>query len=330
MDGTAPTDLTQPTRLPAGGPNAIGHMLGLLGDEWTLLILQQALQGVTRYGQLKDALPISNSVLTARLRSLCEAQLLERHVYQSNPERAEYLTTPRSRSLWPVMLAIWEWERQWVPEHPAPLPAMHHGVCGHDFAPVVVCQACGKPFEPREVVAEWGPSGSWARSVPQATTRRRWEPEAGHHYPGLFPETMAIFGNRWSSALMGAAFRGVTRFTDFEANLGAPPTLVADRLRSFCAIGVLEPRANPDRPDWAEYGLTPKGRAFYPVIAASIAWAEHWFVSPEGPAVVQHHRTCGEELTAIFTCDQCERPLAGNDVTVVPADDARDRHEGEA
>ena len=70
MDDTAPTDPTQPTRLPAGGPNAIGHMLGLLGDEWTLLLLQQALQGVTRYGQFKETLPISNSVLTARLRSM--------------------------------------------------------------------------------------------------------------------------------------------------------------------------------------------------------------------------------------------------------------------
>ena len=31
-------------------------MLGLLGDEWTLLLLQQTLQGVTRYGELKRRL----------------------------------------------------------------------------------------------------------------------------------------------------------------------------------------------------------------------------------------------------------------------------------
>jgi hypothetical protein len=34
--------------LDPGGANAIGRMLGLLGDEWTLLILQQALlEGIT-------------------------------------------------------------------------------------------------------------------------------------------------------------------------------------------------------------------------------------------------------------------------------------------
>ena len=46
-------------------PNAVARMLGLLGDEWTLLVLQQALLGATRYGEFMSRLPISNSVLTA-------------------------------------------------------------------------------------------------------------------------------------------------------------------------------------------------------------------------------------------------------------------------
>lgn len=318
------------TRLEPGGTNAIGRMLGLLGDEWTLLIVQQALQGVTRYGQFKSALPISNSVLTDRLRSLSSAGLLSRNVYQTNPTRAEYLVTPRSRSLWPVMLAIWEWERHWVTVHTRPLPTMHHTVCHRDFAPLVGCQSCGQPVEAREIRAEWGPSGSWGRSVPAAATRRRPEAETAHSNAGLFPDTMTIFGNRWASALMGAALRGVSRFTDFEAYLSAPPTLVADRLRAFCAIGVLELRQTSERPDRAVYGLTAKGRAFFPVVAASIQWAEHWFAAPEGPALVQTHRGCGEEFVATFQCDQCRRPLAGNDVTVIPNDEARNRPGGAA
>ncbi len=64
------------------GPNAVARMLGLLGDEWTLLVVQQALLGITRYGDFRTRLPISNSVLTARLRSLTDAALLERLSYQ--------------------------------------------------------------------------------------------------------------------------------------------------------------------------------------------------------------------------------------------------------
>ena len=51
-------------------PNAVARMLGLLGDEWTLLVIQQALLGATRFAEFKARLPISNSVLTRRLQSL--------------------------------------------------------------------------------------------------------------------------------------------------------------------------------------------------------------------------------------------------------------------
>lgn len=291
-------------------------MLGLLGDEWTLLLLQQTLQGVTRYGELKRRLPISNSVLADRLETLTEAGLLRRSEYQQRPPRAEYLVTPRSRALWPVLLSIWEWERHWVPVHPSPLPAMRHTVCGHEFSPNLTCRSCGKLVEARDVDGEWGPSGSWSRSVPQAITRRRPETVGRRSGSGLFPDTIAIFGNRWSSALVGAAFRGITRFSDFESSLGAPPTLLTDRLRSFCAIGVLEARSAPDR---GAYRLTDKGRAFYPVVASCLQWAEHWFLAPEGPAMVQTHRACGEPFVATLVCDQCDGTLVGHEIDVVPA-----------
>jgi hypothetical protein len=34
---------------------------------------------------------------------------------------------------------------------------------------------------------------------------------------------MAMIGNRWSTALLGAAFLGATRFGEFEQRMGAPP-----------------------------------------------------------------------------------------------------------
>ena len=119
-------------------------MLGLLGDEWTLLVLQQALMGATRYGDFQSRLPISHSVLSSRLRSLTNDGLLERRAYQTNPLRAEYLTTPRSRSLWPMLVSIWDWDRRWVPGHTPELPGMRHTGCGGDFAPQVTCRACGE------------------------------------------------------------------------------------------------------------------------------------------------------------------------------------------
>jgi DNA-binding HxlR family transcriptional regulator len=280
-------------------------MLGLLGDEWTLLVVQQALLGATRYGEFQDRLPISHSVLSNRLRLLTGDDLLERRVYQTHPTREEYLTTPRSRSLWPVLVTIWEWERRWVPDHAERLPAMRHIACGSVFDPQVTCRACGETASEKDVVAQWGPSGSWSRSVPATGTRRRSSAE--QRQAGLFPQTMSVLGNRWAFALLVAAFVGVSRFTDFQAQLGAPPGSIADRLSIFVANGVLAAADN-------RYRLTEKGRALFPVLIAALQWAQRWFTTPEGPAVLLTHTACGHRFVAVLTCDQCARPLRGTQV----------------
>ena len=285
-------------------------MLGLLGDEWSLLILQQALLGATRYGEFMSRLPISNAVLTVRLRALTEDLLLDRVVYQTNPVRAEYLTTARSRSLWPVLVSIWTWERAWVEHHSDPLPAMCHVDCGHDFTPALVCAGCMTVTTDCDLLVHWGPSGSWPRSVPASANRRR--PSAAPRATtstSLFPHTMSVFGNRWSAALLIAAFLGTTRFGEFEDRLGAPPASISERLRTFRANGILDGDA--------EYLLTEKGRAFLPVLITALQWAQEWFHAPEGDAVLLSHRECGRSFTGVLACDQCETPLRGARIGVV-------------
>jgi DNA-binding HxlR family transcriptional regulator len=285
-------------------------MLGLLGDEWTLLVIQQALLGATRYAEVQAQLPISNSVLTRRLQGLTDDGLLDRRAYQSNPPRAEYLITPRGRSLWPVLLSIWDWERQWVPDHAERLPGMHHTVCGSAFTPELSCRSCGETASDKDVLAQWGPSGSWPRCIPVASTRRRSATDHRDGAAGLFPETMSVLGNRWAFALLVAAFVGVGRYTDFQTQLGAPPGSLADRLSIFTANGVLVAADN-------RYRLTEKGRAFFPVLVTALQWAQRWFRAPEGPAVILIHRPCGRRFEAVLECDQCAAELRGAEVQTV-------------
>jgi DNA-binding HxlR family transcriptional regulator len=290
--------------------NAVANMLGVLGDEWTLLVIQQALMGATRYAEFKERLPISNSVLTGRLQSLTRDGLLEKRPYQTNPPRSEYVVTPRSRSLWPVLLSIWEWERRWVPDHAERLPDMRHIPCGADFAPVVTCRSCGDAVSEKDINAHWGPSGSWPRSMPATSTRRRSEADQRDSSAGLFPQTMSVLGNRWAFALLVAAFVGVSRFTAFQAQLGAAPGSISDRLSILTANGVLIAVDN-------RYRLTDKGRAFFPVLVSALQWAQRWFRSPEGPAVVLTHTACGARFDAVLVCDQCAGQLRGAHVQTV-------------
>ncbi len=290
-----------------GGVNAVGRMLGVLGDEWTLLIAQQSLLGATRYGHFAERLPISYAVLTGRLSAMTADGLLARRLYRERPSRYEYLPTPRGRALWPVLTAIWEWERRWVPRPAERLPKMHHIGCAADFAPLLTCRACTLVVTEKDLSASWGPSGSWHRSVPVESTRRR-SPSAGR--AGLFPQTMAILGNRWSFAVLVAAFVGTSRFNDFAAQLGAPPGSLADRLETFTSNGVLEPCDG-------RYLLTEKGRAAFPILITALQWAQHWFGASEGPAVLLRHTLCDNEFDAALCCDQCATTLRGAEVVSV-------------
>jgi DNA-binding HxlR family transcriptional regulator len=131
---------------------------------------------------------------------------------------------------------------------------------------------------------------------------------------------MAVFGNRWSSALVGAAFLGVHRFTDFQTLLAVPPTLLSERLSALCAHGILEQAQTAARPDWAEYRLTEKGLAFFPVIDTVIEWSERWLGSERGPAVNIVHRVCGNAFHGVLACDQCEVALSAAEIEIGPED----------
>lgn len=306
-----------PTDLEPGGVNPIGRMLGLLGDEWSLLILQQSLTGAVRYRDFVARLPISNSVLTNRLGTLTESGLLNRRPVDGTG-RTEYLPTRRAKSLWPVLLSIWEWERTWVTGHTGPLPAMRHHRCGQQFTPVLRCRACRGTVASSDVRITAGPSGDWDRSAPQSSTRRRSETPGPARHAGLFPETMAVFGNRWSAALLVAAFLGATRYTDFSSRLGIPPSLLAERLQTFCSIGVLTcSPAEPHAADRAPYLLTEKGRALFGVLVCAHQWAHAWFRAPEGPALALTHEACGNPFDAELACGWCGERLCGALVDVI-------------
>src|ERR1700685_4626562 len=91
------------------GGESVGQALALVGERWTLLILREAFFGVRRFGQLARNLHIPRPTLASRLRTLVEADVLERVPYMSDPERCEYRLTPAGRDLFPAIVALMRW-----------------------------------------------------------------------------------------------------------------------------------------------------------------------------------------------------------------------------
>ena len=242
------------SRAPSGraaiAQNSDAIALGFIGDEWNLAIVRLAMAGTRRYKDFREGLGIANSVLSARPRPVAGPadHLIVGGGLGDRAHRAAARQVPH-----PV--------RRRVLAGTA-LPGLRPAGGVHD------------------VRGTFGPSGSFARSVPRATTRRR--SAGGSPGPGLVAQTIELIGNRRSAAALAAAFLGARRFTDLLMMTGAPPAIVADRLRTFCQLGVLSAGAGAGR---AEYRLTDKGRAFFPHIMVMLSWGDRWFRAAEGPAM---------------------------------------------
>jgi DNA-binding HxlR family transcriptional regulator len=122
-----------------------------------------------------------------------------------------------------------------------------------------------------------------------------------------------LLGEKWTLLLVRDALNGIRRFDEFRRHIGLSEAVLADRLQKLVDAGVLELRAyrEPGRRERREYRITARGRDLLPVIVALKQWGETHFPDPDGPVVEVRHRTCGGEVRAALTCQQCQHSEAG-------------------
>jgi DNA-binding HxlR family transcriptional regulator len=127
---------------------------------WTLLILQDAFDGYSRFDQFQENLGVSSSMLTTRLKALVADGLLERRPYQTNPVRHEYVLTALGRSLWPVIVALTAWgNSRLAPEERSMV--LIEAATGEEVDPAVVDAATGRRLDDSDAyVFTAGPAAS--------------------------------------------------------------------------------------------------------------------------------------------------------------------------
>jgi len=92
----------------------VARTLEIIGERWTLLILRDLFRdGPRKFHDLERSLTgISPNTLSARLKTLEEGGIVERHFYEEHPPRAEYRLTSTGRELQPVLKSLADWGRR--------------------------------------------------------------------------------------------------------------------------------------------------------------------------------------------------------------------------
>jgi DNA-binding HxlR family transcriptional regulator len=126
---------------------------------------------------------------------------------------------------------------------------------------------------------------------------------------------LEVVGERWTLLILRDAFYGVRRFNDFQAHLDIPKAVLADRLNSLVADGLLERVPDPDHGGRHLYELTASGRGLWPAMHALIVWgSRHRHLNSR----VYMHANCGTPLDEDGRCSTCQLVPGPEDILTEP------------
>jgi DNA-binding HxlR family transcriptional regulator len=110
---------------------SIERSLQVLGERWTLLVLREIFAGRHRFAEIRASLDIAPNLLSARLKTLVMAGVLEARPYQEpgSRQRHSYHLTPAGWDLRVVLGALQQWGDEHRPRTVGP-SALHQTKSG--------------------------------------------------------------------------------------------------------------------------------------------------------------------------------------------------------
>ncbi len=134
-----------------GVDRAFFHVLDIIGDRWTGLVLAAMYFGLNRYDEIASALGIATNILSDRLKLLVAADILQQVPYQQKPARYQYQFTDKGAALYPIAVQLHEWASRWLFEDDQPTLALVHNSCKSKLQTELVCSVCKEPLNVHNV-----------------------------------------------------------------------------------------------------------------------------------------------------------------------------------
>jgi DNA-binding HxlR family transcriptional regulator len=130
----------------------IARPLDVIGDGWSLLIIRDAFEGLTRFGEFQKNLGLAKNILTSRLHSLMAHGLLETMPARDGSAYQEYVLTAKGRGLFPVLVAMRQWGEEYCFEPDECRSTLVDRQLNQPIAAVEVRAADGRILEPQDTV----------------------------------------------------------------------------------------------------------------------------------------------------------------------------------
>ncbi|SFI94462.1 winged helix-turn-helix transcriptional regulator [Albimonas pacifica] len=141
----------------------------------------------------------------------------------------------------------------------------------------------------------------------------------------------AELADGWTFVILREILFRNTRFNGLLRRTGMAPRLLSARLKDMVANGILDRRPDPADARSAEYRLTRKGEALWPLLMHLKQWGDDWCGpwDEADPPVRNLHRGHDHPLRVVAVCETCGEPVAAGAATSVFSDLYRRERTGE-
>jgi DNA-binding HxlR family transcriptional regulator len=139
---------------------SVGHVLDIIGEGWSMLIVREAFLGTRRFEEFQGRLGIARNILTARLKRLCANEILDRVPVKEGAKRHEYILTNKGKDMLPMLVALSQWGDKWVfGEDNVPVIFLDRAQ-GEPISRVQVFSTVGEVLRPRDIKVIAGPGAT--------------------------------------------------------------------------------------------------------------------------------------------------------------------------
>jgi len=139
---------------------SVARALEVVGERWTILMIRDAMFGVSRFEGFQESLGIARNVLTDRLDHLVAEGVLIRRPYGRGQGRYDYRLSDKGRELGVTVLALMKWGDEYYPA-PGGAPRLsQHRECGASVDVVLSCGEHGSSLTVRDLALVPGPGAA--------------------------------------------------------------------------------------------------------------------------------------------------------------------------
>ncbi|WP_040525808.1 winged helix-turn-helix transcriptional regulator [Gordonia effusa] len=125
---------------------SVAQCAHIIGERWSVLLIRDAMMGITRFEDFRARTGIARNILSSRLDDLVSNGILTRVQYADKPVRHEYVLTEKGMDLWHVLGAMAQWGDKWSAPNGPPV-VLEHSACDHQATITPTCSHCGETLD---------------------------------------------------------------------------------------------------------------------------------------------------------------------------------------